>query len=51
VPEAKSSKVYDRFKGVAVDKLPAAQGADLDAAITAAVKKAGTLLYVRLKSA
>ena len=51
VPEARGSKVYDSFKGVAVDKLPAAQGAGLDAAITAAVKKAGTLLYVRLKSA
>ena len=51
VPEAKSSKVYDRFTGVAVDRLPAASGDTLDAAITAAVKKAGTLLYVRLKSA
>lgn len=51
VPEAKSSKVYDTFKGVAVDKLPTASGDTLDAAITAAVKKAGTLLYVRLKSA
>jgi hypothetical protein len=51
VPEAASSKVYESFKGVAVDKLPAAKGDDLDAAITAAVKKAGTLLYVRLKSA
>lgn len=51
VPEAANSKIYDSFKGVAVDKLPAAQGASLDAAITAAVKKAGTLLYVRLKSA
>ena len=51
VPEAARSKVYDSFKGIAVDKLPAASGSDLDAAITAAVKKAGTLLYVRLKSA
>ena len=51
VPAAAKSKVYERFKGVAVDQLPAASGSDLDAAITAAVKKAGTLLYVRLKNA
>lgn len=51
VPEAEKSKVYAKFKGVAVDKLPAATGSDLDAVITAAVKKAGTLLYVRLKNA
>jgi len=51
VPAARSSKAYAGFKGVAVDKLPAAQGDTLDAAITRAVKKAGTLLYVRLKSA
>lgn len=51
VPEAAKSAVYARFKGVAVDQLPAASGSDLDAVITAAVKKAGTLLYVRLKNA
>jgi hypothetical protein len=51
VPEANASKVYASFKGVAVDKLPAAQGEGLDASITRAVKKAGTLLYVRLKNA
>jgi hypothetical protein len=51
VPEAQKSKVYETFKGIAVDKLPASMGEDLDAAITAAVKKAGALLYVRLKSA
>jgi hypothetical protein len=51
VPEAAKSKVYASFKGMAADKLPAAQGESLDAAITAAVKKAGTLLYVRLKNA
>jgi hypothetical protein len=51
VPEANQSKVYASFKGVAVDKLPAAQGDSLDASIGRAVKKAGTLLYVRLKSA
>ncbi len=51
VPAAAASKRYDRFKGVAADRLPAASGNDLDAAITAAVKKAGTLLYVRLKNA
>lgn len=51
VPAAAKSKVYDSFKGTDVDKLPAASGEDLDAVITAAVKKAGTLLYVRLKNA
>ena len=51
VPETANSKVYDTFKGVAVNELPAGQGDTLDAAITRAVKKAGTLLYVRLKSA
>ncbi len=51
LPEAAQSKVYESFKGIAADKLPAAQGDTLDAAITRAVKKAGTLLYVRLKNA
>lgn len=51
VPEAAKSAVYARFKGQAVDKLPAATGTGLDAAIGEAVKKAGTLLYVRLKNA
>ncbi|MGH8481160.1 MAG: hypothetical protein ACRES8_01710 [Nevskiaceae bacterium] len=51
VPEAQKSRVYATFKGVAVHELPAAQGDTLDAAITRAVKKAGTLLYVRLKNA
>ena len=51
LPEAAKSKVYAQFVGLAVDKLPASGGASLDAAITAAVKKAGTLLFVRLKNA
>lgn len=51
VPEANKSKVYASFTGVPVGQLPAAQGDSLDAAITRAVKKAGTLLYVRLKGA
>lgn len=51
VTPAAKSKAYDGFKGIALDKLPAAQGGDLDGAITAAVKKAGTLVYVRLKNA
>ncbi|MGQ0586844.1 MAG: hypothetical protein ACT4PK_06545 [Gammaproteobacteria bacterium] len=51
VPEAAHSAVYASFKGVAVDQLPGGQGDSLDAAITRAVKRAGTLLYVRLKSA
>jgi hypothetical protein len=51
VPEAARTAVYASFNGVAVNELPAAQGDSLDAAITRAVKKAGTLLYVRLKNA
>lgn len=51
VPAAASSKAYAGFKGIAVDQLPASGGSGVDAAITAAVKKAGTLLYVRLKNA
>lgn len=51
VPEAAKSRAYASFKGIALDKLPAAKGNDLDAAITDAVKKAGTLMYVRLKNA
>ena len=51
VPEAERSKVYASFSGVAVNELPPAQGDSLDAAITRAVKKAATLLYVRLKTA
>lgn len=51
VPAAAKSKVYDSFKGQFLDQLPAAKGGDLDAAITTAVKKAGTLVYVRLKNA
>ncbi|HUS25387.1 MAG TPA: hypothetical protein VM369_10605 [Candidatus Binatia bacterium] len=51
VPAAKSSKVYAAFAGKGLDQLPAASGTGLDAAITAAVKKAGTLVFVRLKGA
>ena len=51
VPEASKSAVYASFKGVALDQLPAASGDGVDAAITSAVKKAGTLMFVRLKNA
>ena len=51
VPEAKKSGVYAGFKGLALDKLPPASGSGVDAAIAEAVKKAGTLIYVRLKNA
>lgn len=51
VPDALDSQVYSGFEGVAVNELPSARGANLDAAITNAVKKAGTLLWVRLKGA
>lgn len=51
VPAAQKSAVYATFKGVPVDQLPAGEGDSLEADITRAVKKAGTLLYVRLKNA
>lgn len=51
VPEAAKSAVYAGFKGLSLDQLPAAKGEGVDAAITEAVKKAGTLVFVRLKSA
>ena len=51
VPDAAKSKVYTTFNGLSLDQLPVAKGNTLDAAITAAVKKAGTLMFVRLKSA
>lgn len=51
MPEAESAALYESFKGLPVERLPAAKGEGLDAAITRAVKKAGTLIYVRLKNA
>ncbi|MCE2679176.1 MAG: thrombospondin type 3 repeat-containing protein [Burkholderiales bacterium] len=51
VPEAANAKVYESFKGIALDKLPAGNGSDLDAAISNATRKAGTLVFVRLKGA
>lgn len=51
VPSAKTSKAYARFVGVAAQSVPATNATDIDAAISQAVKKAGVLLYVRLKGA
>ncbi len=51
VPEAAKHPVYASFKGKALDQLTGASGDSLDAAITRAVKNAGTLIYVRLKNA
>lgn len=51
VPDAARSKIYASFTGLSLDQLPVAKGNTLDDAITAAVKKAGTLMFVRLKSA
>lgn len=48
---ADASKVYNSFVGVNLEGLPSAKGTDLSASITDAVKKAGTLVYVRLKGA
>ena len=51
VPAAEKSAVYEKLKGVPLDQLPRGEGEGLDADITRAVKKAGTLVYVRLKNA
>lgn len=48
---AEKSTVYSSFVGKTLDQLPATQGTGVDAAITQAVKKAGTLVFVRLKGA
>ena len=50
VPDARHHPVYQRFVGIPLDQLPDADGDDLESAITRAVKKAGTLVYVRLKN-
>ncbi|MFP5304812.1 MAG: hypothetical protein ACLGI7_03175 [Gammaproteobacteria bacterium] len=49
VPAAEKRAIYASFAGVSLEQLPAAAGDGLDAAIVRAVKKAGTLVYVRLK--
>lgn len=51
VGEAAKRAVYATFNGQPLDQLPAASGSGIDAAITAAVKNAGTLVFVRLKNA
>ncbi len=51
LPAAARHAIYARFVGTPLDRLPSAAGNDLGAAITDAVKKAGTLVYVRLKGA
>lgn len=51
VPEAARSPAYARFKGLSLDQLPPAKSSGVDAAIETAVKKAGTLVFVRLKNA
>lgn len=40
---------FAQVKGLSVDKLPAGTGDDLDSAILNGLKKAGSLLFVRLK--
>lgn len=49
VPAAEKSPVYVQLNGKPVKELPTAEGDSLEAAITDSVKRAGTLLYVRLK--
>lgn len=50
VPEAEEAD-YARFEGQRADELPAAEGDGINAAVARAVRKAGTLLWVRLKGA
>ena len=50
-PEVAKSKVLDSFVGQTLDQLPSATANDVDGSITQAVKKAGTLVFVRLKNA
>ena len=50
VPEADKAD-FARFEGTPVNELPADKGDDVDAAVARAVRKAGTLLWVRLKGA
>ena len=50
VPAAEKSKVYAGFVGMSAAQVPAPKdAASVDGAITDAVKKAGAILYVRLK--
>ncbi|MDX1497479.1 MAG: hypothetical protein R3352_07985 [Salinisphaeraceae bacterium] len=49
VPAAEDAPVYAKLVGQAVKDLPTADGQSLEAVITNTVKRAGTLLYVRLK--
>ncbi|MGJ8668676.1 MAG: hypothetical protein ACSHXK_04220 [Oceanococcus sp.] len=49
VPAVEQSTAFSQVKGLAVDNLPAGDGEDLDSAILNGLKKAGSLLYVRLK--
>lgn len=49
VPAAEDSAVYGKLIGTAVKDLPSGDTSSLEGAITDSVKRAGTLLYVRLK--
>jgi hypothetical protein len=48
-PAAQGSNVYAQLVGTSSQSVPTAKGGSLDAAITQAVKNAGTLLFLRLK--
>lgn len=49
VPAADNSAVYGKLIGKSVKDVPTGDPSNLDGAITDSVKRAGTLLYVRLK--
>ncbi|MEO6699522.1 MAG: hypothetical protein ABIR53_07295 [Paraperlucidibaca sp.] len=51
VPSAKGLKVYQQFAGQSANKVAIAAKTPLEKAIETAVKRAGVLLYVRLKGA
>ncbi len=51
VPSAKGLKIYNQFIGQAVNKVSISAKTSLEKAVQLAVKRAGMLLYVRLKGA
>lgn len=51
LPFELGGELFQHFAGQALNKLPQSEGADLQSAIDKAVKRAGTLVYIRLKGA
>lgn len=51
VPEARDPVLYERFVGLPANAVPPVDGEGIQAAIAEAVRRAGALLWVRLKGA